>query len=509
MATPVFSNKPKVCTKQLSLAEILTLPKFNVLTESQLENSTQNNFANACGDPNLATTFVKHIIHEVIRCGGENIDINFFRDLFPQKPTMVNTKRWFNHYICDTNLNIFAAASVQGTTPGGPATFQVLKQFHGGSGEYSLPAAGYSLWDKDAMIEYIVTAVNTTTDWAHKVTVVPTDANVTVNIKQNQPYLVTPSRRVGGNSCKELTNSMSTIGYSQEVNPLRVRHDWEITIDLLRGYLDKIQYAVIYDLQGNPMDSWDVYEAQAARQGVQMGLNIASFIGTPTTNPALITGGGAVIDQFYTGFYGLLPSIKFGNGVVYNFRSSVGFDFENDGEPIFLWQDSQKRTRKFLLMHGLAWDFGTTNRQNKLVARTDVGKNIWEAYKRMGDMSGDNMATAVSKLSINFYKYNSYELDMKCISAFSDVRYAGSEYYSNLGIMMPKEGAKENGRPIDPIEFYQVGQNGWTGEYYESYVDNRTQTEMCESIQGYSAESIAFALHCPDLWVLLEPTIDA
>src|SRR5580765_2610965 len=159
MAIPVFSNKPKVCTKQLSLEEILTLQKFNVLTESSLETSTVAANANACGDPNLGTTFVKNVIHQVIRCGGENIDINFFRDLFPQTPSMVNTKRWYNHYICDTNMNIYAAASVTGSTPGGAATFQVLKQFHGGSGHYSLPAVGYSIWDKDRMIEYRVTAV--------------------------------------------------------------------------------------------------------------------------------------------------------------------------------------------------------------------------------------------------------------------------------------------------------------------------------------------------------------
>ena len=509
MATPVFSNKPKVCTRQLSLDEILTLEKFNVLTESSLETSTVAANANACGDPNLGTTFVKNVVHEVIRCGGENIDLNFFRELFPQAPRMVATKRWFNHYICDTNLNIYAAASVTGASAGAAATFQVLKQFHGGSGNYSLPAKGYSLWDKDRMIEYIITDVDNTIDYAHKVTVVPTDASVTVSIKASTGYLVTTARRVGGDSCKEISNSMSSIGYSQEVNPLRVRHDWEVSIDLLRGYLDKIQYAVIYDVQGNPMDSWDIYEAQQARLGVQQGLNLPCWIGTPTTNASLVSGGGAVIDQFYTGFYGLLPNIRYGNGVVYPFRSSVGFDFENDGEPIFLWQDSQKRTSKFLVMHGLGWDFGTNNRTNKLVSRTDVGKNMWEAYKRLGGMSGDGYETEIAKLGISMYKYGSFELDFKRISAFSDVRYAGSEYYSNLAVMMPKEGAKENGRPIDPIEFYQVGQNGWTGEYFESYVDNRFQTNACETIQGYSAETIAMAVHCPDLWILLDPIVDA
>lgn len=510
MAIPVFSNKPKVCTKQLSLDEVLTLPKFNVLTEGSIENNSANNLGNACGDPNLGTTFAKNVIHQVIRCGGADIDVNFFRDLFPATPTMVNTKRWYNHYVCDTNMNIYFAANAQAVNPGDPLQAQVLKQFHGGSGNYSLPSEGYSLWDKDAMIEYKVTGVDTTTDYAHKVTIQPYDASIVASIKANVGYLVIPARRVGGCDCKSITNSMSTIGYSQEVQALRVRKDWELCIDLLRGYMDKIQYAVIYDLKGNPVDSWDVYEAQQARLAVQMSLNIASFIGTPITNTALISDtNNALVDTYYTGFYGLLPSIKYGNGVVYPFSQSLGFDFESDGEPIFLWQDSQKRTSKFLVMHGLGFRFGNNNRTNKLVTRTDAGKFQWEAYKRMGALSGENYEQALVKLGIQSYMYEGFELDFKRIGAFSDVRYAGSDYYSNLAIMMPKEGAKENGRPISPIEFYQVGQNGWTGEYFESYVDNRYQTVACETIQGYSAESLAMSVHCPDLWVLIEPAIAA
>lgn len=508
---PVFSNKPKVCQKQYSLEETLTLTKFNALTESSLETSTVAANANACGDPNLGTTFVKNVVHQVIRCGGENIDINWFRDLFPQTPTMVGTKRWYNHYVCDTNLNVYAAASVTGTIPGGPATFQLIKQMHGGSGAYSLPAIGYSMWDKDNMIEYRVTDVDNTIPYAHKVTVEPYDELVTVSIKANVGYLVTPARRVGGNSCKQVLNAMSSLGYSQEVKALRVRRDWELEIDLLRGYQDKIQYAVIYDMQGNPMDSWDVYEAQQARLGVQMALNISSFWGTPITNADLISDSNIAtkVDQFYTGFYGLLPSLRYGNGVVYPFRSSVGFDWEADGEPIFLWQDSQKRTSKFMGMHGLGFSFGTNNRSNKLVARTNVGSTVWEAYKRMGDLTGDTYEQAMTKLGIRMYSYEGFEVDFKRISAFSDVRYSGTNKYSNMCIWMPKEGAKENGRPIDPIEFYQTGQGGWTGAYEEFYVDNRKQTEMCETIQGYSAESLAFSMHCPDLWVLTEPAVES
>lgn len=509
MAIPIFSNKPKFCTQQLSFQGILNLTKFNAMTQSSLENPGVTAFANACGDPNLATTFRKNIIHKLIRCGGKPIDLNFMEDLFPQQETLVDTKNFYNHYICDTDMNIYAAATATAATPGGVVVWQLLKNNHTSSGTTSYPNSGFSVWDKDNQIEYIVDHVDTTTPYAHKVYMYPTDGTVTGTVKANTPYLVIPGRRVGGNSCKEVTSTASTIGYSQQLAFLRVRRDWEVEIDLLRGYLDKIQYAVIYDKDGNPQDSWEVFEAKEAREGVRMALNIPMFIGSPTTNAALITGGGAaVMDATHTGFYGLIPSIKYGNGVVYNFRSSVGFDLESDGEPIFLWQDSQKRTSKFLVLHGLGFKFALNNRSNKLVAR--AGNNLtWEGYRRIGALSTETWETEMAKLGIKGYDYEGFGLDFKKIGAFSDKRYVGSPYYSNIGIMLPQDGPTEEGRQISPIEMFQEGQNGWTGGYFESYVDNRFQTEACETIQGYSAQSLSMAVHCPDLMALLNPITEA
>lgn len=510
MATPIFSNKPKFCTQQMTVDTILDLSKFNAMTQSAAENPGVNAFGNACGDPNLGTTFRKNVIHQLIRCGGKAIDLNFFFDLWGNaNPEMVDTKNFYNHYICDTDLNIYVAATVTGTNgPGGSATFQILKSNHSSSGTTSFPSKGFSIYDKNNMIEYIVTNVDTSIPYAHKVTVLPTDATVTPSFKANTPYLIMPSRRVGGYSCKSLSNSMSTIGFSQLVQFLRVRKDWEVTIDLLRGYLDKIQYAVIYDYTGKPMDSWDIYEAQDARQGVQMALNLAAWIGTPTTNQALMSGVGAVMDTTHPGFYGLLPSIKYGNGVVYDFRASTGFDWESDGEPLMLWQDSQKRSSRFMGIHGLAFAFGNNNRTNKMVARS--GTNLlWEGYKRIGAMSTDTNETEVAKLGIKQYSYEGFEIDLKKGDFMSDRRYTGSDYYSNMCVLIPQDGPTIDGRQINPLEFFQEGSGNWTGSYYESYVDNRTQTEACESIQGYSAQSLAMAVHCPDLMMLLNPVIEA
>lgn len=507
MAINIYSNKPRFSTKQLSIDSILTLDKFNAMTESALETTSGNNItpamAAACGDPNMGTTFRQNVVHQVINTSGSPIELNFFMEMFGSEEKMVDTLRFWNHYMGDTTFNIYPANTTS-AAPGQPITFQVLKQNHGASGTMNLAAIGYSLWDKDNMIEYIITNVNRDIPYANKVTMVCTDASIAPSINANTPYLITPARRVGGASCKEVTNQMSSIGYSQEVNFLRLRRDWEVEIKLLRAYRDKIQYPVIYDINGNPMDSWDVYEAMEAREGLRMALNLAAWIGTPTTNQSLISGVGAVIDGDHTGFYGMLPSIKFGGGIVYDFPQSLGFDFEADGEPLFLWQDSRKQTTRFMVKHGLGFDFTKNDRSNKLVANTQVGSTVYEAYKRLEGMDS-TYKTGLAKMGINSYKYNSFELDFSLWGSLSDQRYAGSDYFSNLAVCIPAEGPREGGRQIKPMEFYQYGQNGWTGDYEEFYVDNRKQTEACETIQGYSAQSIAFAMHAPDLFILLNP----
>ena len=426
--------------------------------------------------------------------------------MFPGTTTasMMETKRFWNHYITRTDLNVFAAAPVTGASAGDPTWVQVSKENHGSSGTLNIAATGYGLWDKDNMIEYYITDVDYTTPYANKIQLTPANGSVTVSIKANTPYLIAMARRVGGESCTEPTPQMSTIGYSREVNFLRLRRDWKVSIDLLRAYRDKIQYPVIYDINGNPQDSWDVYEAMAAREGLQEALNIAMFIGSPTDNANLISGVGAKIDGDHRGFYGMLPTIKFGGGVVYDFPIDEGFDFESDGEPLFLWQDANKRSTKFMVKQGLGFDFTKNDRANKLVARTQVGATVWEAYKRMGKLSG-SWETDMAKMGISSYKYNSFELDFSVWGALSDNAYFGTDYYRNLAVMIPVDGATEGGRQINPMEVYQYGQNGWTGDYYETTVDMRRTENMCENLEGYCAQSLAFSMHAPELFILLNP----
>lgn len=497
----LFTNQPQFCQKNLTTSETLSLPVINMNLGL---NADPNNFA-LCGDPNLGTLIIKNMIHKQIRCAGAPIDLTFMEDMFPMSsPKMVETKRWFNHYVCDPDFNIYAAAPATGAGPGAATWVQLLKANHGAGGNFSLPAIGFSLFDKENQIQYQITDIDTTTPYAHRFELTPLDENVTVDIRANKGYLVGTARLVGGCNCPEVTNSLTNIGYSQEVNPIRVRRDWRLCVDLLTGYQDKFQFTVVYDSQGRPMDAWNLKEMNDMREGIRATLNLIAFMGSPVTNAALISGAGATVDSNHTGFYGLMPTLKYGGGNVYDFRSDLGFDLEADAEPILLYQDSRKRTKKFMVMHGQLFRANIVDRTNKLVARQQVGATMWEAYKRLGSLTESPYETEIVKLGIDGYRYGGFQLDFKLMDSWSDYRYLGNDVLSNTAIFMPQDGITENGQSLNPIEFYTYGNGQWTGNYEEHYIDYRN-INGCNDIGGWAAQSMAMAMHCPNQWILVNP----
>src|SRR5574338_1058695 len=226
MSVNLFSNKPKFCNKPQSFAEILNLPRFDAAVEANPDTCSWAK----CGDPNLGTTFRKNVLHQVIRCGGAPIDFNFMETMFPNigmaNPAVVGSKRWFNHYQCDPNYNIYAQASVTADGPNEEFTFQLLRSNHSSSGTASPLAAGFSIMDVENSIVYTVTDVDTTTPYAHLISVVPNESGITGEIKANKPYLFPPAIQIGGCGCATPINSLSSIGYTQEIRPIRIQRAW-------------------------------------------------------------------------------------------------------------------------------------------------------------------------------------------------------------------------------------------------------------------------------------------
>lgn len=504
----LFTNRPQFCQKPLTVDTILDLPTVMMNTEANPDTSSQAR----CGDPNLGTLIVKNLHHKYIRCAGKKIDLDFMMQMYPSMgtPEMVDTKVYYDHYVCDINFNVYVANFAQATAAGQPFTFTLQRSNHGGNGTESYPAVGYTIIDKDNQIFYEITAVDKSVNFAHRVTVRPYNGSVQGTLRPNTAYLISPARIVGGCGCMVLTNSLSSIGYARKRNPIRVRRDWELCVDLLTGYENKLQFMIIYDKDGNPVDAWDIKQKREMREGIQAALNLLAFIGEPISNQSIISGTGASVDSIHTGFYGLVPTLKYGGGNQYNYASDKGFDMEADGEPIFLYQDSRKQTKNFTVMAGLKFMFNIDDRVNNLVKRTDLGSNVWEAFREVGQTDAD-LLRKIGKLGVSSYEYRGFGFDFKVMDSWSDYRYVGADVFNGMAIFAPQDGMgiSENGNPIQPIEFTTYGQGQWTGRYEEHFIDYRNAPGGCNNIGGWAAESMSMAVHCPDKFIIALPVKSA
>ena len=494
MAYAFVSRTPQFRSKIATVKDVLTLDAFNAMEEADVNTCS----ANSCNNAALGTAFIKNVVRQ-IRSGGRPMEINFFMDAFGYTPRSVESKVIYNRYVNDVDYNTIAAASVVGSAPGAPATFQILRALHSGNGAYTYPAEGYTLVDKENNIMYQITAVDNTIDFAHTVEVTPWDESVTVDIRAGVKYFVQPAMIVPGYSCPNPTNDIQNIGYVQELHPFRIRRDWEVTLDLMRGYKDIFRFQVKFDFEGNPYDSWEAYEQVRAKESLQLAMNSIAMFASPITNPTLLSGMGAVTDSIHTGFYGLIPTLQAAAQII-DFPVSEGFNLKSDLEPFMLYQDSLKRATRFLVKHGKAFKASLVDSTNLMVKQDGLGLYNFDAYRRAGEAAGD-----ITKLMIDSYKYLGFNFDFQEWSPMSDTRLIGSEKLNNMGIFIAADGTVDatTNSPVAPIEFFQYGMTE-TGDFIES-VRNNFQINGCESVAGSVAQSVMMAVHSPEMHLIANP----
>lgn len=497
MANPVFTRTKPFKSKIATVAGVMSMDAFNAMYELNPETGS---VFNGC-DEAQQHAFITNIVDQ-IRSGGKKIETNFFRDAFGMTPKRVDTTDVWNAYYTDIDFNVVFAASATGSAPGAGQWVQLGRSFHSGEGAFSYPAVGFSIIDKERNVVYQVMDADTRTPNAHRFFLVPWDATVTLNIQGNKKYFVNPAMIVDGCSCPTPTNAVQNLPYMQLVRPFNVRKDSEICIELDKGYQNIFRFQTKFLADGTPVDAWDTYEAQRAREDLQISLNALAMFASPITNPALLQGAGAITNGRFTGFYGLMPTLK-ASAQIIDFAPSDGFDMGSDFEPYYLASDALKRTNRWLVKHGKGFKAGLMRKTNQLVKNEGLGLYNYEVYER----SGQNGKDLVTKYGIDSY-YNkglNFYVDFSEWSAMSDQRFIGSNELSNTGIFISADGTydAETNQPVAPIQFYQYGSK-YTGDYQES-IRNNFDITGCTTISTSHIESIMMAVRNPEMHLLANP----
>lgn len=499
MANQVFTRTKPFRSKIATVEDVLSMDQFNLMYEL---NPNTGTVYNSCTEAQQLA-FITNLV-DMVRSGGSKIESNFFRDAFGTAKKSVDTTDIWNAYYTDVDYNIVFANSATGTGPGVPTWAQLNRSMHIGDGNFTQPVEGLSIIDKENNIVYQVMEVDTRTPNAHRVLLAPWDETVTVTIRGNKKYFVNPAMIVGGCSCPTPMNSVENLPYVQRVRAFNVRKDWEICEDLLKGYQNIFRFQTKFLMDGTPVDAWDTYEAQKARESLQVSLNALMMFASPITNPALLQGAGAITTDRFTGFYGFIPTLQ-ASAQVIDFAPSEGFSLKTDLQPFILAQDALKRTNRFLVKHGKGFKAGLVDATNELIKNEGLGLYNYEAYERSGQAGKD----LVTRYGIDSYydKALNFYLDFSEWSSMSDQRFIGSEKLSHMAIFLAADGTYDarTNQPIAPVQMYQYGDK-MTGDYRES-IRHNFEITGCTTIAGSHTESIMMAVHNPDMHLLANPVL--
>lgn len=499
MAIQFFSKTPRCGNNKIVTVgdAINQIPAFNALYES----SSTGSVTTSCDDDKTAQ-WRKTILKDVIHCGGEPTEFDYFQNLFPSDSQEVDGTDVYVQYNCDKDYNIYAESGV--IAPGGPgqsATFQMMRSMHAGAGKYSNAAVGGSIYIYEDHQWCYVSAVDKTTDYTHTVTVLPYNKAYTVNIREKKPMLFSNVRIVDGMSCMVPSSSWSTPAFSKVVRPYRIKKDWELAIELQRPYRDVMQFAIMWDpVTKKEIDSFELYETTTARREFMFDKNHKFFLGQKMDNDQLIGTGKLLGTNKYSGFDGVVNSLLFGGGNVKHIDPAVGFDLDSDFERVILQQDALKKSTEFFGLVSLRFRMAMERRSGKYF-RNNSGACTFKTFER----SGMDQA-AVQKLGITSISWNGFTLHFKTMSAITDKRSIGNGPLKDMGIFMPGDGLMDDkGSRRNAIEFLKPGGTPETGTYEEIFRDHRKLDQGCEKLSGTIAETFQMVMHCPQNWMLMYP----
>lgn len=419
----------------------------------------------------------------VIWIGGTPSEINFFEDLWGAgTPKEINASDLYVEYNSAIDLNIYAENAATGTTgtvtggcyygsvingnyTGPYAVFTIATSQYINNGQNSNVNVGDSIYIYGDAKWVRVIKKDITTDYAHQVYVVPNDPDYVINIPAKQAMLPMHVQTTTGYFTieGEIPHSeWETPGYIKRIQPLMLKRDYVTPRNLGRAWQDLVTFPMIFDtVTGEMLDSWDLKASQDARNDMVMAANLQWFTGEKMRNTAISSADYSVGQ--YGGFEGYMTELFYGGGNIWEFDPSFGFDLDVDYGQITLQNDALKLAREYLMLVSKKFKRSMENRAQDMFLNNS-GSCTFQTFER-GPLGALN-STELTRMGINSLYWGGDTLHIKEVGAWSDSRWIGNKYFTNMGIAMPGYGQVDStGAATPPVEFWTpkgtVWRAGW------------------------------------------------
>lgn len=492
----VFEKNPHSGRQFANVKDAIgSLNAFNALYAVSMADGNKT----LCGNENDTAQWRKLVYDGVINCGGNPMELDFFEKIFGGKTESIEAKQIFFRYNSDIEMNVYAQDAASGAAGEG-VWVTLAKGNHSGGGKLSFLSKGYSLYIYEDRQWVSVVDEDKSVDFGHRFLVRGNKKAYAINIRKGKKLMVMPTQMVGGLSGPTPSTAFQSVGYTNKLRPFRVRKDYEIAIDLMRGYEEVLQWAVTFDRNGQEVDAWELYVKSEARVAMKWAKNLIFYLGQSIDNPDLLGTDQGKVTVDYSGFEGYIPTMFYGGAQVIDYDPGIGFDLEADWEPAILRNDSLKLTNEFLVMHGLPFILALQRNANKKFK--DSTNCTFETFKRMG--SGAKPED-ILQLGVKSYEYANFSLHFKQISALSDTRGIGNHNVPMTANFIPGNGLRDSkNREVPAIQFFMPRGVGATGMLEEFDRDLR-KIDGWDKLAGHLAETVMMITHCPHQHIMANP----
>lgn len=443
----------------------------------------------------------------VVNIGGRPSEIDFFRMMMGGTPKETEATDLYIQYNSAVDFNIYAENDATGTsgavtgasfgsgvniTYNGPyAVFDIAVDTYADNGTLSNVNVGDQIYNYNDGKSMIVIKKDTTTDFAHHITVAPMDPNYVISIYAKQPMLPNHVQLTSGYS--DATTSLphsewETVGYIKKIQPFSIRTDWETPRDLERAYKDVLQFPVAFDMvTGAEMESWDFKAMQDGRERTIMAENMMFWAGEILLNPSLTS---QTYTNKYNGFEGFTTTMFYGGGNIQQYDNGYGWDIDVDGMQIIFANDALKKSTEFLLLDSKMFQWGMERRSQDMF-KNNSGSCTFNTFERMGDGMND-----VRRFGVNSYAWANNTFHMKEVGAWSDSRWVGNGYFPNMAVILPGDGLTDsNGQKVAPVEYYIPKGRRVSGQWTENWRDHMLLSDKAEKFSGTITHEVMMSVN--------------
>lgn len=443
----------------------------------------------------------------VVNIGGRPSEIDFFRMMMGGTPKETDGSDLYIEYNSAIDFNIYAengavgtsgtvtgayfGSVVNGSYTGAYAVFDIAVDTYADNGALSNINVGDQIYIYNDSQWVQVIKKDTTSAFAHHITVAPLDPNYVITIYAKQPMLPNHVQMVTGYS--DINTSLphsewETLGYIKKIQPFSLRTDWETPRNLEKAYKDIIQFPIAFDMTtGAEMDSWDFKAMADGRERMIMSENMLFWSGQPLANTSLTNSS---YTNQYNGFEGFVTTMFYGGGNIQQYDNGYGWDIDVEGMQIIFSNDALKKSTEFLLLDSKRFQFNMERRSQDMF-KNNSGACTFDTFERMGDGRAD-----VKRLGVNSYMWGNNTFHMREVGAWSDSRWVGNGYFPNMAVILPGDGLTDSkGQRVAPVEYYIPQGRKVSGMWAEYWRDEMQGANHADKFSGTITHDVMMSVN--------------